>query len=119
MHLDRRRGLVNFGVSVFKTLYGTANIADIQHLHDTLNALQLQNSDITDSLPNQLTCVKKLSRTTEVNAVVIANLSSVVKDNIVQSHDIFRKITRDLMWLNVTVYTLSELFTTISQLEFA
>jgi len=53
--LDRRRGLVNFGGSVLKTLFGTATIADVQQLHDTLNELRLQNSDITHSLYNQLT----------------------------------------------------------------
>jgi len=52
--LDSRRGLVNFGVSVLKTLFGTATIADVQQLHHTLNELQLQNYDITHSLSNQL-----------------------------------------------------------------
>jgi len=61
--------------------------------------------DITHSLYNQLTNVKRLSTATEVNAEAIANLSSVVKDNIVQSQDRFREITRDLMWLNITVYS--------------
>ena len=58
--LDRRRGLVNFGGSILKTLFGTATITDVQQLHDTLNDLQLPNSDITHSLSNQLTYVKSL-----------------------------------------------------------
>ena len=33
--LDRRRGQVNFGGSVLKTLFGTATIAEVQQLHDT------------------------------------------------------------------------------------
>ena len=74
--LDRRRGLVNFGGDILKTLFGTATIADIKQLNDTLNDLQLQNSDITHSLSNQLTYVKKLGPATEVNAKAIANLSS-------------------------------------------
>jgi len=102
--LDRRRGLVNFGGSILKTLFGTATIADVQQLHDALNDLQLQNSDITHSLSNQLSYVKRLSTATEVNAKAIADFSSIVKDNIIQSHDKFQEITRDLMWLNVTVY---------------
>ena len=77
--LDRRRGLVNFGVSVLKTLFGTATIADVQQLHDTLNDLQLQNSDITHSLSTQSTYVKTLSTATDVNAETIANLSSIVR----------------------------------------
>jgi hypothetical protein len=39
--LDRRRGLVNFGGSILKTLFGTATTADVQQLHDALNDLQL------------------------------------------------------------------------------
>jgi len=58
--LDRRRGLVHFGGSILKTLFGTATITDVQQLHDTLNDLQLPNSDITHSLSNQLTYVKSL-----------------------------------------------------------
>ena len=88
--LDRRRSLVNFDGNILKTLFGTATIADIKQLHDTLNDLQLQNSDITHSLSNQLTYVKKLGTATEVNAEAIANLSSVVKDNIIVSRQISR-----------------------------
>ena len=116
--LDRRRGLVNFDGSVLKTLFETATIADVQQLHDTLNDLQLQNSDITHSLSNHLTYVKRLSTSTDVNAKAIANLSSIVKDNMIQSHDKFQEITRDLMWLNITVYAQSECFAAIRQLEF-
>ena len=90
--LGRRRCLVNFGGSILKTLFETATIADVQQLHDTINDLQLQNSDITHSLSNQLTYVKRLSTATELNAEAIANLSSIVKDNIIQSHDKFQEI---------------------------
>ena len=70
-------------------------------------------------MSNQLIYVKKLGTATEVNAEAIANLSCIVKDNIILSHDKFQKLTRDLMWLIITVYAQSELFTTIRQLEFA
>ena len=102
-----------------KTLFGKATIADILQLHDVLNYLQIQNSDITHSLSNQLTYVKKLGTATEINAEAISNLSSIVKDSIIRSHDKFQELTRDLMWLNITVYAQSELFTTVRQLEFA
>ena len=117
--LDRRRGLVIFGGSILKTLFGTATIADISQLHDALDDLQIQNSDITHSLSNQLTYVKKLGIATDINAEAISNLSSIVKDSIIRSHDKFQDLTRDLMWLNITVYAQSELFTTVRQLEFA
>ena len=41
LRLDRRRGLVNFGGSLFKTLSGTATIAGGQQLHDTLTFIPL------------------------------------------------------------------------------
>ena len=85
-----------------KTLFVTTTIADVQQLHDTLNDLQLQNSDINRSLPNQLSYVKRLSAATEVNAEAIANLSSIVKDNIIQSHDRFQEIIRDFVWIRKT-----------------
>ena len=50
--IEHRRGLGNFGYSILKTLFGTATTADVQQLRDTLNGLQLQNSDITHSLSN-------------------------------------------------------------------
>jgi hypothetical protein len=91
--LERRRGLVNVGGSILKTLFGTATTADVQQLHGTLNGLKLQNSGITHSLSNQLTYFKRLSTATEINAEEIANLSSIVKDNIIQLHDKFQEIT--------------------------
>jgi hypothetical protein len=39
------------------------------------------------SLTNQLTYVRDLSMSSKVNAGAIANLSSVLKDQIVKSHD--------------------------------
>ena len=44
--LDIRRGLVNFGGNILKTVFGTATIADISQLHDAIDDLQFQNSDI-------------------------------------------------------------------------
>jgi hypothetical protein len=117
--LDRRRGLVNIGGNVLRLLFGTATIADISELQNTLEKLQTQNSDIVHSLNNQVTLVKKLSSAVEVNTDAVANLSSIVKDNLVQSHAKFQQVARDLMWFNITIHAQSDLFTTIRQLEFA
>jgi len=62
--------------------------------------------------------VKKLDKIIAINADAFANLSSIVKDNIIQSHDKFQQITRD-MWLNVTIYGQSEIYMAVRQLEFA
>ena len=87
--LDRRRGLINFGGTVLKTLFGTAPIADIHLLHKTLDGLSFTTSDIVHSLNSQLTYVKKLDTATGINAMIIANLSSIVKDIVIQSRNKF------------------------------
>jgi hypothetical protein len=117
--LDRRRGLINFGGTVLKTLFGTATIADIHLLHETLDGLKSTTSDLVHSLNSQLTYVKKLDTATSINAMAIANLSSIVKDNVIQSHNTFQQISQDMSWLNVTFRNYSELYTVIRQLEFA
>ena len=51
--------------------------------------------------------MKRLDKITAISADAFANLSSIVKDNIIQSHDKFQQITRD-MWFNVTIYCQSK-----------
>ena len=87
-----------------KKILGLAKTFDTNQLSNTLDKLQIQNSDIVHSLNNQVTLVKKLSLAAEVNAHTVINLTSIVKDNIVQSHDKFGQIARDLMWLNITIH---------------
>jgi hypothetical protein len=93
---------VSLGVKRLRTSFGTATVPDIRQIHDTLNEIRHQNSDTFHSLLNQVIYVKKLSTATEINVDAIVNLSYIVKDNIVQSHDKFQQLTRDLMWLNIT-----------------
>ena len=109
--LDRRRGLVNFGGTILKALFGTATSSDNNLLHDALKELQLQNSDITHSLSNQLTYVKKLDTAVKIVTDAIANLSNIIKDNMIQSHDEFQKFARNILWLNVTLFGQRELHT--------
>jgi len=54
-----------------------------------------------------------------INAVANANLSSIVKDTVIQSHNKFQQITCNISWLNVTLRNYSELYTVIRQLELA
>ena len=82
---DPRRGLLNLGGNILKTIFGTATVSDVHKLHGVLDDLQSRNSDIVDSLTNQLTYVKKAADTTSLNTESIANLSSIVKDSIIQS----------------------------------
>jgi len=46
-------------------------------------------------------------------------MSTIVKQELVQSHDRYVELTRDVMWLNLTLFNQSTLFTVIRELEFA
>ena len=54
-----------------------------------------------------------------MNADAIANLSGIIRDDMIKSHDKFREITRDILWLNMTIHRQSALFMTNRQLELA
>jgi hypothetical protein len=117
--LDRRRGLLNLGGTVLKTLFGTATIPDIQELHSVFDDLQTKNSDIVHSWKNQLSYVEKLNKITTINADAIEDISNIVKHDMIKSHDKFQQITRDIVWLNVTICGQSEISMAVRRLEFA
>jgi regulator of replication initiation timing len=54
-----------------------------------------------------------------VNVEAIANLSGILRDNIIRSHDKFQEITRDILWLNLTIHGQNELYTSIREMEFS
>ena len=89
---DPRRGLLNLGGNILKTIFRTATV-DVHELHGVLDDLQNRNSDIVHSLTNQLTYVKKVADTALLNTESIANLSSILKDSIIQSHDKYQQFT--------------------------
>jgi len=94
------------------TLFGTATLADLNKLHNTLDELKDKNSDVVHSLSNQVT-VKKLDIVMEINSQAIANFTTVIKDNVVHSHEKFQNITKDIAWLHFTVQGQSALFTAV------
>jgi len=104
---------------MLKALFGTAVVSDVTQLHDLFDKLKSNQPNVVHSIDNQITYIKELDADTSENAEIIANLSSVIKDNIIRSHDRFQQITKDLLWLNLTVYGQSELFTMIRQLIFS
>jgi hypothetical protein len=69
------------------------------------------------SLSNQLTYVKKVADTS-LNTESIANLSSIVKVSIIQSHDKYQQIIRDMFWFNLTFLGNTTTFTAVRQMEF-
>jgi hypothetical protein len=74
-----------------------------------------KNSDIVHSVSDQLSYVKNLGK---INAEAIANLSNVVKEQMMQSHDQLPNLARDMFWLNATFHTECSVFAVIRQLEF-
>jgi hypothetical protein len=92
--LDPRRGLLNFGCAVLKTLFGTAAVSHIASVHDTFEELQLHHKNVVHSLTYQLTYTKKLASVTSVNVEAIANLSSIIKDNITHTKNSSRLLEK-------------------------
>jgi hypothetical protein len=116
---NRRRALLGLGGIVLQHLFGVATNKDAHLLHDTFDILQSQNSDITHSVNDQLTYIKKLDTLAKINTAAISNLSDTVKDVVIQSHDRFQQITRDIVMLNVTLYGQREYYMVIRMLELA
>lgn len=101
---------------LLKTLFGTAMISDVHMLRDVLNNLKPQNSEMV--LFDQLTYVKKLSTTVKLDTNSIANLSYIIRDNVILAHDQFQQMARGILWLNVNFFGQSTLHVMIIQLEF-
>jgi len=90
--LDPRRGLIIIAGVASKSLLGTAIDSDVGLLNDVVNELQLKNADIVHSLANQLTYVKDLSTFTEINTGEVANLTAVLRDQVIQSNEFKKKL---------------------------
>jgi hypothetical protein len=106
------------GGTILKTLFGTATLSDLDQLHGTTDKLKSKEADIVHSLANKLTYVKGLGPNTRINTNSISNMSTVVKNELVQSHDRNVQLTRDVMLLNLTLFNQSALFTVIRELEY-
>jgi hypothetical protein len=87
-------------------------------LHDVFDELQSNQRDVIHFVMNQLTYIKRLHTITNVNVETMANLSSIIKDTVINSHETFRQTAQDIVWLNLTIHGQSTLLTTIRELEF-
>jgi hypothetical protein len=114
--LDSRRGLLNIGGSMLKTLFGTAVVSDVTSLHSVIDELQENQKNVIHSVTNQFTYIKKLDSIATVNVEAISNLSRIIKENVIYSHEKFQQAARDILFLNLTIHGQSTLFTTIRQL---
>jgi len=110
---------MNIGGTALKASFGVATASDVLHLHQAIEELETRDTDITHSLQNQITYVKSLDLSSRLQTQSIANLSTVVKNFMIDSHDRFYETTRDILWLNVTVHSQSEVYMAVRQLEFA
>jgi len=54
LRLDRRRGLLNLGGTMLKTLFRTAALSDLDQLHGTRDEIKSKEANIVHSLANQL-----------------------------------------------------------------
>jgi len=90
--LEHRQGLIDFGGAVLKTLFRSAIVSDVRGLNEVFNELQGSQTDVIHSISKQVTYVEQLEALTGVNSGVIANLSSIVKDVVIHSHDKFTRI---------------------------
>jgi len=116
---DNRRGLMNIRGTDLKTLFGVATASDIMRLHQTIDELETKGADITHSLENQVTYMKHLDWSFHLQTQSIANLSTIIKKCMIDSHDGFFETTRDILWLNLTIHSQSEVYMAVRQLEFA
>jgi len=67
-------------------------------MHLNLDELKLKDADIVYSLPYQVTCMRNVDHTARVNTNAISNLSSIVRDFVIGSHDRFGDMTRVILW---------------------
>ena len=92
-------------------------MSDVHLLHDVVTDLQLKNTEIVHSLENQLTYVKTLSTSSKINAEANANLSTVLRDQVIQSHDELQNFARDILWLNASLFEESTLIVHVREME--
>jgi len=100
---EPKRSLLNLGITVLRTLFGTATMTDLHRLHEAMGELQDRNAEVAHSLSKQVTYIRNLNTVTNLNTEALVNLSSIVKDNVVQSHAKFQESFRDITWLNETL----------------
>jgi hypothetical protein len=111
----RKRGLLNVGGTVLKTLFGTATVVDLQSLHNTMDGLQRRQETVTHSLNRQLTYFRDLDETVGRDHKAIIDLSSAIRDFAVNTQESFQEVVNKLE-LNNKLRTSLGL---IRQLEFA
>jgi cephalosporin-C deacetylase-like acetyl esterase len=73
-------------------------------LHGLLNEIILKDAEMSHVIDNQLTYVKDLGAATRIKADAIANMSTTIRDNIIQPSEQFQQITRDMLRAEYVVH---------------
>jgi len=116
---EPKRSLMNLGNTVLRVLFGTATMTDLHRLHEAMGELQDKNSDVAHTLSNQVTFIRNINSVANLNTEAFVNLSTLVKDIVVQSHGRYQETSRNIAWLNDTLRHLSELYVHIRQIEYS
>jgi hypothetical protein len=110
-----KRGLLNIGGTILKSLFGTATFVDLRSLHETMDSLQRRQESVTHSLDRQLTYVKDLDESVRNDHQAIIDLSTAIKDFAVKTKESFQEVADKLECNN----KLRAYLALIRQLEFA
>jgi hypothetical protein len=112
---DRRRGWINAGGSMLKTIFGVATVWDLGELHTTVDELHRKQDEIVHSMNRQVTYFKQLDGTVKFHNQAITNLSTTLKDLALRTQEKLQEVASRLEWGDQQRQTA----TTIRELEFA
>jgi hypothetical protein len=94
---DKRRGLLDVGGTLLKTLFGIVTVADLSDLYATVIDLHRKQDTIVHSSKQQVTYLKQLDGTVRFNHEAIANLSATLKGIVTKVQGDFQKIASKML----------------------
>jgi hypothetical protein len=74
-----KRGLVDAGALLLKTIFGTAMAGDVDVLHKTVELMHWRQDDVIHSLDQQSSYFRTLDSMVRFNHQAVVNLSATVK----------------------------------------
>jgi hypothetical protein len=90
---NRKRGLIDLGGGVFRALFGTSTVRDINTLHRTLGKLHKKQEEVVHSVAQQVACFIHLSRDVQFNYMAVSNLSTTLKDFATRTDESFQEVS--------------------------
>jgi hypothetical protein len=95
---SRKRGLLNAGGIILKTVFGTATEMDLGRVRAAVDHLAGQHESVAHSIEQQLTYFKHLDNEVRNNQQVVTLLSSTLKGYAVKIQDTFQEVAAKLEW---------------------